>query len=147
MEATHQKTQDVLNKLLRGEMSAVETYRQALEKVGDEPGAVQLTSFYRDHSEAVALLRDQIRSAGGEPSQSSGPWGSFAKAVQGVAKLFGDDATLKALKEGEEHGLKDYEEAIQDPNVPTNVKRVIQEQLLPNQEQHVAVLDRLIEEQ
>jgi uncharacterized protein (TIGR02284 family) len=147
MEAKDQKTSEILNRLLRGEMSAVETYRQALEKVGDEPGALQLNSLYRDHTEAVSLLEEQIRSVGGEPSRGTGPWGTWAKTVQGVAKLFGDTATLKALKEGEEHGLKDYREAVRETTLPSQVKTLIQNRLLAKQEQHVAVIDRLIEEE
>ena len=59
-------------------------------------------------------LRDRIRNLGGEASDSSGAWGTWAQIVQGTMNLFGDKSALKALKEGEEHGLKDYEEGIDD---------------------------------
>ena len=144
MQARDQNTTEVLNRLLRGEMSAVEAYRQALEKVGDEPGALQLNTLYRDHMEAVSLLEEQVRNTGGMPSRSAGPWGTWAKTVQGIANLLGDTAALKALKEGEEHGLKDYREAVREPDLPPEARTLIQNRLLTQQEQHVRVIDQLM---
>lgn len=56
--------------------------------------------------------------------------------------LFGDASSLKALKEGEEHGLKDYQEALND--VDTTTAQLIQNQLIPAQQRHINLLDQLI---
>src|SRR4030095_4426391 len=105
-----------LNSLLRGEISAVETYKQAIEKVEDEhtSDALALRAIATEHGESAQTLRDEVRRLGGEADDSSGPWGAWAKVVQSTAKLFGDASALKSLKEGEEHGLKDYRDAIDD---------------------------------
>ena len=66
----------------------------------------------------------------------------WAKTVQGTMSLFGDTASLKALKEGEEHGLKDYQEALDD--VDANSAQLIQNQLIPAQQRHINLLDQLI---
>ena len=87
-------------------------------------------------------LRDRIRELGGEASDSSGPWGVWAKFTQGTANLFGDSASLKALKEGEEHGLKDYQRGLDDLDA-TSAELVLN-QLIPAQEKHVSLLDQLI---
>ena len=71
------------------------------------------------------------------------PWGTFAKAVEGTAKLLGNTAALKALKEGEEHGLKDYEDAPQDKHLPADCQTLIRG-LMEKQREHIIVLDRLI---
>lgn len=136
-----------LNSLLRGEISAVETYRQAIEKAGhDRPsGVTQLRAIAQEHGEHAQRLRDEIRRLGGKPDDSSGVWGVWAKAVEGTAKLFGDASALKALKEGEEHGLKDYREALDD--VDETARRLISEVLIPAQQRHIATLDSMIEEQ
>src|SRR4051812_40502751 len=100
---------DELNKLLRGELSAVETYQMAIDKLdANSPVRSELQACMRSHQSRVMTLRDQVIALRGEPSESSGPWGAFAKAVQGTAKIFGDKATIAALEEGEDHGLKDY---------------------------------------
>ncbi|HTQ80692.1 MAG TPA: DUF2383 domain-containing protein [Thermoanaerobaculia bacterium] len=140
---------ETLNGLLRGEMSALETYRQAIEKLDNNnaPGATQLHDLQRDHREAADALWRHISHHGEKPSESSGAWGAFAKAVTGTAKLFGNTAALKALKEGEEHGVKDYEAALKDEQLPEECKNLIRNQLLPKQRAHVTVIDRLMDQQ
>jgi uncharacterized protein (TIGR02284 family) len=138
------KSVDQLNSLLRGEISAVETYQQAIEKVGDEHAgdAAALRAIAQEHGEDARALREAIEQLGGEADDSSGAWGAWAKTVQGVAKLFGDASALKALKEGEEHGLKDYEEAVDD--VDDASRTLIVSRLIPNQKRHIATLDGMM---
>jgi uncharacterized protein (TIGR02284 family) len=139
------KSIDQLNSLLRGEISAVETYQLAIEKVDDEHAsdATALRAIAQEHGEDAQALREAIEELGGEADDSSGPWGTWAKTVEGVAKLFGDASALKALKEGEEHGLKDYEEAQDD--VDGESRTLIVSRLIPNQKRHIATLDGMIE--
>jgi uncharacterized protein (TIGR02284 family) len=132
-----------LNSLLRGEMSAIETYRQAIEKFESETGIDQLQSFRKDHRDAADALWHHIERHGGKPSEGSGPWGTFAKAVEGTAKLLGNAAALKALKEGEEHGLKDYQDALDSGNLPADCRDLLLS-FVPRMRQHVQVLDGLI---
>jgi bacterioferritin (cytochrome b1) len=135
---------ETLNTLLRGELSAIETYRLGLEKVGDDPGGQELHGLLRDHRDAADRLWHHIERHEGRPAESSGPWGGWAKLVQGTANLLGDAAALKALKEGEEHGLKDYEEALHDEGLPEDSRELVRE-LMARQRQHIATLDRLID--
>ena len=133
-----------LNSLLRGELSAIETYEQAIDKTRkDNPNeAAELALIADAHRRHAEILRGAVRSQGGEASDSSGAWGSYAAVVAGVASLFGDASALKALKEGEEHGLKNYQEAIDDVDADTH--KFIGTQLIPEQRRHIATLDRLI---
>ena len=134
-----------LNSLLRGEISAAETYRMAIDKIsaGDSAENVGLLrEIQEEHGRAAQGLRDRIQELGGEASDSSGTWGAWAKTVQGAMSLFGDTSSLKALKEGEEHGLKDYQEAFDD--VDANSGQLIQNQLIPAQQRHINLLDQLI---
>lgn len=136
---------ECLNSLLRGELSAAETYQQALNKVEKEPVSGDLRRIQSEHHEAVSTLQQHIREHGGKPDSGSGAWGTFAKAVEGTAKLFGNAAAFKALKEGEEHGINDYERALKDENLPADCKDMIRSRLLPQTRSHIPVLDRLME--
>jgi len=136
---------DTLNSLLRGELSAVETYLQALAKFEGQPGEAELRQIMVDHRETANTLRQHIHDLGGKPDQDSGAWGVFAKAVEGAAKAFGCAAALKALKEGEESGLKSYEELLNDPELPRECVTFLRTRLLPQTRAHIAVLDRLME--
>ena len=135
-----------LNSLLRGEISAAETYRMAIDKVVDSDegpaNAGLLREIQEEHGRAAQEIRDRIQELGGEASDSSGAWGAWAKTVQGTMNLFGDASSLKALKEGEEHGLKDYQDAI--GTVDASSKQLISNQLIPAQQRHINLLDQLI---
>ena len=136
-----------LNSLLRGEISAAETYKMAIDKVADsDKGGVAnaglLREIQEEHGRAAQGLRDRIRELGGEASDSSGAWGVWAKTVQGTMNLFGDASSLKALKEGEEHGLKDYNEGVDD--IDATSAELVQNQLIPAQQRHINLLDQLI---
>jgi uncharacterized protein (TIGR02284 family) len=133
-----------LNTLLRGELAATETYQQALSKVGTESGAADLRRIHDEHRGAANTLRQHIHQHGGKSDQGSGAWGTWAKAVEGTAKAFGNTAALKALKEGEEHGIKSYEDTLKDENVLTDCKTLIRSTLLPQTRAHIPVLDRLM---
>jgi len=149
MHTTTTESTATLNSLLRGEMSALETYGQALKKLNDDkaPGASELHQLRQDHSDAAKALQAHVANQGDEPSHDSGVWGAFAKTVEGTAKLFGNTAALKALKEGEEHGLKDYQKALEDDSVPSEVRSLIRDTLLPRQRRHVATIDGLMNRQ
>ena len=131
------------NKLLRGEISAIETYETALKKADDHPAiAAKLKDMHQDHVQAAELLRGRVRALGGEPETGSGAWGAFANTVAGAASLAGDKAALKALKEGEEHGLKDYDNQLDDFDPET--KQLVQTELIPRSKAHIAALDELM---
>jgi uncharacterized protein (TIGR02284 family) len=124
-------TVDKLNGLLKGEISAVKTYRQALEKI-TEPGIVkELECAKTCHSGRVAELTSQVQKAGGEPVEGSGAWGAFAKMMEGGAKLAGDKAAIAILEEGEDKGLADYRKLLEDSD-PTVMMTA--QALLPKQE-------------
>jgi hypothetical protein len=128
------KSVDTLNSMLRGEISAVETYDQAIEKLEDDPSlAGQLRQCRSSHEQRVALLRDEISRRGGEPADGSGPWGSFAKLVEGGAKAFGKKAAIAALEEGEDHGLKQYRDDL--PKLDGQTRSSLERKLMSEQEQ------------
>ena len=139
-----------LNSFLRGEISAAETYRMAIDKAGDsENNAANvglLREIQEEHGRAAQAIRDRIRELGGEPSDSSGAWGAWAKLVEGTASVFGGDSgSLKALKEGEEHGLKSYENALRQPEIPSAGRDLIQGTLLPQTRDHIRRLDLIMQ--
>ncbi len=143
MQAT-EKGMSCLNALLRGELAATETYQQALAKVGNDTGSTELRRLHDEHREAANTLRQHIRDHGGTPDHGSGAWGAFAKSVEGTAKIFGQTAAMKALKEGEEHGISDYEKALKDDSLSADCKSLISGRLLPQTRAHIPALDRLM---
>jgi demethoxyubiquinone hydroxylase (CLK1/Coq7/Cat5 family) len=124
-------TVDVLNSFLRGEISAVETYRQAIDKLRDKPEVSTLNECLRSHEQRVSVLKSEIRSRGGDPAQGAGTWGAFAKLVEGGAKLFGEKAAIAALEEGEDHGRDDYKRDVS--KLEPDARQFVQQQLINEQ--------------
>jgi rubrerythrin len=135
-----------LNSLLRGEIAAAETYRNVLDHIANGENA-DLTGALREvqraHATNAQSLRDRLRELGGEADDDSGAWGAWAQVVQGTLTFFGGDrGGLRALREGEQHGINDYETALNEVD-PTSAQ-LIENQLLPGQRKHLVMLDRLL---
>ncbi|HVX97459.1 MAG TPA: DUF2383 domain-containing protein [Polyangia bacterium] len=104
---------DALNELLRGELSAVESYDRALPAVQDKPALrSDLQECRASHEVRVEKIRRVIIDVGGQPARASGAWGLFAKATATGARALGWKAVISALEEGEDHGLKEYDDAL-----------------------------------
>lgn len=130
-----------IESLIRGEMSAVKSIDAILDKVDDQSEKSQLSSIRQDHVMAVDKLKSLSGAEFKEDTQTSGPWGAFASAFTGGASFFGDKAALQALKVGEEHGKNEYQEALSSGNLDSELQRVIQTELLPNQERHLRTIE------
>jgi hypothetical protein len=122
MANQNQETVTHLNSFLRGELAAVETYRQA-------------------HEGRVTALTEEVMRRGGKPAQTSGAWGSFAKLIEGGAAVFGERAAIAALEEGEDHGRDDYKRDLKSLDTPAQA--FIQAQILPEQQRTHDTISRL----
>ncbi|HXH75472.1 MAG TPA: DUF2383 domain-containing protein [Bacteriovoracaceae bacterium] len=141
MEATsHSKLDD----LIRGEMTAVETYDQVLGKIKDKKEKKQLKAFRDDHKNAVEKLTAKANTPVKDDARTSGAWGTFAEAWTGGAKLFGNKTAVRALKQGEEHGYREYEQLLNDEKVSEELKNTIRTELMPKQKEHITALEKLI---
>lgn len=135
-------TIDQLNSFLRGEMSAVETYRQAIDKLQAKggPGLTLLNQLMTSHATRVQQLKDEVLRFGGKPVDGSGVWGAFANVVQGAAELFGEKTAIAALEEGEDHGLKDYRDGLAKLDMQT--RQWVESNIFPEQKKtHNALRD------
>jgi hypothetical protein len=130
-----------VDELIRGEMSAVKSIDAILGKIKNENEKTQLNTIRQDHVMAIDTLKRFAPANFKESTESSGPWGAFASAFTGGASFFGDKAALKALQVGEQHGLNEYREAIEDDSINSELKQAIQSRLMPNQEKHLRTID------
>ena len=133
---------DSLNKVLRGEISAVEAYAQVMDRFATEPEIHRLLAIKEEHEDSVKSLRAMVANEGAVPSEDSGLWGTIVKGVVATGKLFGNTSALNAIKQGEEHGLRQYKD-LMTLNLSADDLRVIKSKLIPRQEKHIALLDQL----
>ena len=145
-EALNPKTPEIhdLEKILRGEVAAVEAYRQVLENFRDYRHANDLRRIQFEHERAVDFWKDQLRMQEPIVEETSGPWGKIVETFVGAAKLLGDGATLRALKDGEEHGLKEYHELLEQDHLNEESVSFSKSVCLSLQRQHIFTLESLI---
>jgi len=132
---------ETLNSFLRGEISAVETYRQAIGHVSDERIRSQLEDCLHDHEHRVQAIRERVEKLGGTPVGSSGLWGTFTKLMQAGADLLGEKTALQALEEGEDQGLADYQRDMDKTH--GEARRFVRMELLPAQKRTHERMSRL----
>lgn len=130
-----------LNSFLRGELSAVETYQQCIEKVENENVRSQLLGLQESHRSRVSLLKERVLALGGIPEESAGAWGGLAKIAEGSAAIFGAAAAVSVLEEGEDHGLSDYRNDLE--NLSPAERLFVESKLLPEQQKSHDVLSRI----
>ena len=136
------KSIDQLNDFLRGELSAVQTYGIALDKIDRaSPMRAQLESCRASHLRRVQRLQMQIAQRGGKPADSAGAWGAFAKMVEKGAAVLGDKTAISALEEGEDHGLHDYRDDLD--RLDPDARMIVTGELLPEQERTHSTLSSL----
>ena len=135
-----ERSVEILNSLLRGELSAQQAHEKALALAGDMTAGevAEIRRISAEHTRTAETLRTEIFRLGGAPAGSAGAWGAFARAFQSSANLLGTATAISSLREGEEHGLKEYRESLEVATGPT--KMLLNEKLIPNQQKHIAAL-------
>lgn len=134
-----------VDELIRGEISAVQSFRTVLGKIKDTNERTALEKMLQDHVGAVDKLKRFAEKKFESKVESARPWGAFTKAFAGGASFFGDKAALAALKIGEQHGINEYQEAIKDDSIDQEVRNLIQTELLPNQERHLQTINQYMQ--
>jgi hypothetical protein len=139
---TKESTLDALNDLLRGELSAVESYDKALPAVDEQPNVrADLQDCRASHEARAERIRAAIVQAGGEPANASGAWGMFARTVAGGSRALGWKTVIRTLEEGEDHGLEEYKDAL--AHLDAGLQRLVSDELYPQQIHTHGVLSAL----
>ncbi|RYZ08352.1 MAG: DUF2383 domain-containing protein [Myxococcales bacterium] len=120
-----------LNSFLRGELSAAETYRLALERLEQSEFRPSLVQCTRSHEERARLLTEAILGRGGEPADSSGAWGSLVRMIERSAAAISESAAITVLEEGEDHGRDDYLRDLD--NLEPSARQLVEFAILPEQ--------------
>lgn len=132
----------LLNALLRGEVSAIDSYDRAVAALPDPP-LPELLENRACHLRRSQVLAQTIRIHGGIPDTTAGVWGALAKAATQGAAVLGRAAVIAVLTEGEERGLTAYRSELRRGDA--EVRQLIGVELLPAQKRTLARLRQLIE--
>jgi len=131
---------EVLDRLLRGELAAIETYDLCLDRIEEEDTKRTLSSLRNSHSLRSEQIHNHIALLGGEPSESSGAWGALAKVLEGGASRLSTNLALEALEAGERHGIREY---LDVDDLEPETRAFVRDHLRPEQERTHAALSEL----
>ena len=134
-----------MDKLLKNELSAVETYLQVLTKFRAEENtseAAFLLPIYMGHENAVSSLQNHIREMGDTPVTHPSNGGAWTKFIQGGKKMFALQTALPLLLEAEKNCAADYEQVLHNHQLPLSIRCLIEWKLLLIQKSHTRILDQ-----
>ncbi len=112
--ANNQQYIDTLNELLKGELMAMNIYKETHDLQGDEQVTSMLQQFAKDHQKHAQLLAERIKDLGGTPVQSVGFMGTMASISTKVNALRGPSHLLRQVYDGEDKGVHAYEDRIDE---------------------------------
>jgi hypothetical protein len=135
-------TFDTCETLFRAEMLAIAAYNRTIDEFAHSPREHMLERIRTTHEKNADSLRFLIFSHEAEPSPCSVFWRGLVQTLDGPALMTLDSTVIGLLKEGEEHGIREYREALSDPDVSEELKELICQELLPRLINHVEELRR-----
>ncbi len=126
------KKTENLNSLLKGELSAVESYEIALKHAKTDHVIAAFNDCMQCHAKRANALSGLITQMGGEPALKSGAWGAFAKTVEAGSAILGEGPSIGSLQEGEDQGIELYKAEMKNLEEPEYA--IVRNELYPAQE-------------
>ncbi len=131
-----------LTKILCAEMSAVETYNQAIETFHHDDDKLQLEIARDCHVQRVDTLAGKLYEMGGSPTESSGVWGKFSRVLDAGGEKVTDKMAVALLEEGEERGIQQYRDLLETTKAIPDIQNLAS-QLLAQQEETQRIVKAL----
>ncbi|MDD2235107.1 MAG: ferritin-like domain-containing protein [Desulfitobacteriaceae bacterium] len=135
---------ETLNELLKGEHIAIDIYDKTKGLQKDVQVAEILADFENDHKQHAELLKKRINDLGGIPRSGTGLSGIMANLAATVNSYRGPGQLVKYLYEGEDDGLRTYEEHIKDFD---QVSQDLVRQIITEEHEHLKKFEARMEQE
>jgi len=129
------------NKLLRGELTAIETYTHVIGNCDEQVVVHTLDRIRDDHEQNANILRFHLSALGAVPDAGPGIWGAVEQTMENAAALVSDAAAITALIGSERIRIREYENALLDPDLKEEIKVRLRDENLPRLRDHVVSLE------
>ncbi|HEY9719881.1 MAG TPA: ferritin-like domain-containing protein [Trichormus sp.] len=123
---------DVLNSLLRHEISAVLNYKRAMTKLPEGQPVAAFEELQVAHAKRAQRLRKRVEQLGGTPNETCGSRKGLTKIIAVAGAMFGAKLAVSALEEEEDRGLFDYRTSLD--KLDDQSRDMVLRELLPAQE-------------
>ena len=126
IEETGAQTVGTLGHLLELERDMIASLLAVRSRLGDGGGRGPLDELLVDHADRLPSLEQQIRELGGVPPEPGERAGELPRDATGIGYLNDDREALRALAENHEELLGRYRQALSEPNVTENARRLLE---------------------
>lgn len=145
MATSIESTKNTLERLLRLEIAAANSYDSAIRRLDAPAQQGQLDDVRRDHELAAGHLRNMLASMHDlDKLQSQNVLGTLVRGISGAVGLMGAPVLLRALRSAERALLGRLEQNREDERLAPEARSLIDGELLPRARDHVARLDHLL---
>lgn len=134
---------DSLQQLLVSELSAIEAYSRVLAKISGRSAAIDLRRMMQDHLLIARRLEERLLVLGLSLRGGDGESDWVQLAVE-AKQNHSEHALLQILVRGEQSGIEDYKDALDDEKVDNTSKLLIQSAALPRYREHLSTLKKHI---
>lgn len=138
------KRVEALNDLIRINNDRVDGYTKAALQTADEDLRSLFTSLATQSSQFATELKKYVREEGEDPAEGTTVSGKIYRTWMDVKATFGGDdrkGLLSSCEFGEDAAQKAYKMALEDDDVPADVRTVITDQKAVLKEAHDRIRD------
>jgi len=129
----HEESTAKLTEFLTAELSAVETYREAISRVSDSVLREQLEELELSHRQRIQMIRRHLTDLGAQPvPDSSQPWADLSGIKDSGNSAFADLTAVRILEEGEDRTAREYSNALEA--LDDDLRKLVEDSLIPAQE-------------
>jgi uncharacterized protein (TIGR02284 family) len=135
---------ETLNDLIRINNDRVDGYNKAALQTADEDLRTLFTSLASQSSQFAAELKKHVRSEGEDPAEGTTVSGKIYRTWMDVkAKFGGDDrkGLLSSCEFGEDAAQKAYKMALEDDDLPVDLRMLITDQKATLKQAHDKIRD------
>lgn len=143
MAVANQDLVHQLNDLIALDYDAIAAYDQAVERLQDPTCKSELANFKRDHEQHVRDLSALVSQYGGTPRQRGDMKQMMTQGMVVIRSITGDKGIMKAMKTNEDQTNAKYEKAVQWPNIPNDVRTVLEKNLADERRHRSWIVDQI----
>ncbi|MGB3586964.1 MAG: PA2169 family four-helix-bundle protein [Tunicatimonas sp.] len=121
-----------LNDLVEKNHDAVDGFQNAAEKVKDHDLKNFLMEHVHQRNQFNSELRQEITSLGGTPKETKEGSASLHQTWMDIKSALSsnkEEAVLEECIRGDKNALKEYQDVLQETEVPDNVKTTVRKQM------------------
>ena len=134
----------LLSGLISIDFDAIEAYEAAIERLNSPEDRDQFRFFMHDHVRHTRELASVVRQLGGSPPAGGDFKRMLTKGKVLLAALVDDRAVLLAMKSNESDTNLAYERAVRHPELTTEIRRLLEENL-GDERRHKAWIEARLE--